>query len=89
MIACVLNFFILDDCMCSQPRLVVSSISLDTPKHTHSTPLDSLLGPVDPSFRALSGCLKFTVRRHKFNKDSLSVGLDGSASGGKGSKGRN
>ena len=32
----------------------------------------SLLGPVDPSFRALSGRLKFTVRRHKFNKDSLS-----------------
>jgi len=24
----------------------------------------SLLGPVDPSFRALSGRLKFTVRRH-------------------------
>ena len=34
----------------------------------------SLLGPVDPSFRALSGCLKFTVRRHKFNKDSLHGG---------------
>ena len=32
----------------------------------------SLLGPVDPSFRALSGRLKFTVRRHKFNKDSCS-----------------
>jgi len=29
----------------------------------------SLLGPVDPSFRALSGRLKFTVRRHKSNKD--------------------
>jgi len=26
----------------------------------------------DPSFRALSGRLKFTVRRHKFNKDSCS-----------------
>ena len=24
----------------------------------------SLVGPVDPSFRALSGCLNFTVRRH-------------------------
>ena len=34
----------------------------------------SLLGPVDPSFRALSGRLKFTVRRHQFNKDSLSGG---------------
>ena len=32
----------------------------------------SLLGPVDSSFRAFSGRLKFTVRRHKFNKDSLS-----------------
>ena len=32
----------------------------------------SLSGHEDPSFRALSGRLKFTVRRHKFNKDSLS-----------------
>ena len=31
----------------------------------------SPLGPVDPSFGALAGRLKFTVRRHKFNKDSL------------------
>ena len=31
----------------------------------------SILGPMDHSFRALTGCLKFTVRRHKFNKDSL------------------
>ena len=30
----------------------------------------SLVGPVDPSCAALSGRLKFTVRRHKFNKDS-------------------
>ena len=34
----------------------------------------SRVGPVDPSFRALSGRLKFTVRRNKFNKDSLSRG---------------
>jgi len=34
-------------------------------------PLVSLLGPVDPPFRALSGRLKLTIRRHKFNKDSL------------------
>ena len=27
--------------------------------------------PVDPSFGALFGRLKFTVRRHKSNKDSL------------------
>ena len=33
----------------------------------------SLLGPLDPSFRALSGRLKFAVRRHKFNKDSRQV----------------
>ena len=32
----------------------------------------SPLGPVDPSFRTLSGRLKFTVRRHEFNKDSFS-----------------
>ena len=31
----------------------------------------SLLGPVDPPFRALSGRLEFTDRRRKFNKDSL------------------
>ena len=30
----------------------------------------SLLGPVDLPFRARSGRLKFTVRRHKFYKDS-------------------
>jgi hypothetical protein len=29
------------------------------------------LGPVLPSFRALSGRHKFTVRRHKFDQDSL------------------
>ena len=34
-------------------------------------PLSSPLGPVDPSFRALSGLFSFTIRRHKFNKDSL------------------
>ena len=34
--------------------------------------------PVDPSFRVLSGRLKFTARRHKFNKDSLFMaGLHG------------
>ena len=31
----------------------------------------SLLGPVDPSFRALSERLKFTIRRHQSNKDLL------------------
>ena len=38
-------------------------------KHCASS---SLLVSVDPSFRALSGRLKFAVRRHSFNKDSLS-----------------
>jgi hypothetical protein len=33
----------------------------------------SLLGPEDPSFRALSGRIQFTVRRHKLNEDSFSV----------------
>ena len=32
------------------------------------------LGPVDPSFGALSGRIKLTVRRHKFSKDSLFFG---------------
>ena len=31
-------------------------------------------GPSDPSSRALSGRLKFTVRHHAFKKDSLSDG---------------
>ena len=32
-------------------------------------------GPVDPSFRALSGRFKLTIRRHKSNKHSLSFYL--------------
>ena len=39
----------------------------------------TLLGPVDPSFRALSGRLTFTVRRHKFNEDSLCTLTDTTA----------
>jgi len=31
----------------------------------------SLLGPIVSSFQALAGRLKFTARRHKFNKDAL------------------
>ena len=34
----------------------------------------SLLGPVDPSFRTLSGRLEYTTRCHEFNKGSLSAG---------------
>ena len=32
--------------------------------------LGSLLGPVDPSFRELSGRVNFTVQGHKFSKDA-------------------
>ena len=40
----------------------------------------SLFGPADPSFQALPGRLKLTVRRHKFNKDFLfSAGHAGAA----------
>ena len=35
--------------------------------------VQGLLVPIDPSFRALSGRLQFTVRRHKFN-NILSLG---------------
>ena len=35
--------------------------------------LSCRLGPADPSFQALSRRLKFTIRRHKFNKNSLCV----------------
>ena len=31
------------------------------------------LGPLDPSISILDRRLKFTVRRHKFNEDSLSL----------------
>ena len=43
-----------------------------------------LLGPVDPSFRAFSGRLKFTVRRHKFKKDCLSGADQGAERGDSG-----
>ena len=42
-----------------------------SPVTWHGVCSSSVLGPVDPSFRARSGRLKFLVRRHKFNKDSL------------------
>ena len=48
-----------------------SSLSL-TERHEVHRVSSSCLGLVDPSFRALSGRLKFRVRRHKFNTDSLS-----------------
>ena len=47
------------------PTAVVFGISTNSP-----FPL--LAGPVDPSFRALSGRLKSAVRRHKSNKYPLS-----------------
>ena len=46
------------------------------------TNIKGVLCPVNPSFRDLSGRLKFTVRRHNFKKDSLylkslGLGVDG------------
>ena len=43
----------------------------------------SPLGPVHPLFRALSGRLKFMVRRHKFNEDFLCLILKWMAGEGK------
>ena len=53
---------------------MVKEFSLqETHYRMHSLHVSSrLLGPVDPSFRALAGRFQFTVRRHKFNEDSLS-----------------
>ena len=42
--------------------------------HSHAS--SSLLYPLDSSLRALPGRLKFTVRRHKFNTDSLFLWRD-------------
>ena len=55
------------------------SIQRATKEYSAAEFLKRLLGPVDPSFRALSGRLKFTVRRHKFNKDFLSLTVRGRA----------
>ena len=54
----------------------VDGLALHNPPHQlrEARLFGGLLGPVDPSFRALSGRLEFTVRRHKFNKDSLVSG---------------
>jgi len=41
-------------------------------RFARSVPYGSLVGPVDPSLRSLSGRLKFTDQRHKSNKDYLS-----------------
>ena len=41
----------------------------------------ALSGPVDPSFRALSGRLEFTTRRHKTNEYSFAIGREVSSSG--------
>jgi len=49
----------------------------------NGTDASSRPGPVDPSFRAFSGRLKFTVRRHKFNKDSLSPRPEEEREGGR------
>ena len=41
------------------------------------TPHASLSGPVDPSVRAFSERLKFTVRRHNFTKKSSRQAVEG------------
>ena len=61
-----------------QPRSLAGSIAPLRPPHLRVMLVlhrvsSSLLGPVDPSFRALPGRLKFTVRRDEFDTDSLSV----------------
>ena len=58
----------------SRRELVQTPPSLPFIRHQYDVHRvsSSLLGPADPSFRALSGRLKFTVRRHRCNKDSPS-----------------
>ena len=53
---------------CDDARRVVGTLFVADRLYTASS---SFLDPVHPSFRALSGCLQLTVRRHKFNTDSL------------------
>ena len=61
----------------SEPSFAHAELGLGAWTH-HKSVASLLLGPVDPSFRALPGRLKFTIRRHKFNKDSLlSLGRGG------------
>ena len=61
----------------SQKRPTFTGIALRLPESRYlywgeSVPF-WLVGPIDPSFRALSGRRKFTVRRHHSNEDSLSL----------------
>ena len=59
--------------MCPRPSPTVGSCEA-AGSHERDTPVRrSLLGPADPSFRALSGRLEFTVQCHTFNNDSLST----------------
>jgi hypothetical protein len=53
-------------------KLVPPACSLFVADRLYIVYRRSPLGSVHPSVRALSGRLKFTVRRHKFNQDSLS-----------------
>ena len=60
-------------CICRNPKNVYRSWQSKKTicsSSVHGAP-SSLRGPVDPSFRALSGRLKLTVRRHKFKKEFL------------------
>ena len=49
----------------------VSASVVDSSPRVFIVHRQSPLGPVGPSFRALYGRLKCTVRRHKFDKESL------------------
>ena len=55
-----------------QAAAAASRRDLTVPLLCSPTWIVKFLGPVAPSFRALPGHLKFTVRRHKLNIDSLS-----------------
>ena len=64
-----------------QPTIVFSSLRFEwsTRLQVVHRVLSSILGPVDPSFRALSGRLQITVRRYKFNTYFFLIGARGPA----------
>ena len=65
------------------PSLMISRI--EAPPRRQRCPADLRAGSIpsrNPSFRALSGRLKLTVRRHRFNEDSLSATHPRKAGGG-------
>jgi len=63
---CMLQMYTLSNSRASLALVVLNP----APAFEGTRNTSNLLGPADFSFRALSGHLKFTDRRHKFNKDS-------------------